>query len=357
MTIYALKGPSRQDFDTDEELAEVQKYLAASIMAGVSRFGWSYAEGKDTKNTSDLHVLEKMPWEKMSADEVNCWTKANFLMGVNIGDWVVHINLPEWGQCIAGRVVEPYSFDLVGNDFGDYRHLLKLDKESILEFDRNDNRVNPVISSRLKLQGRFWTIQYNDEFVQTLTDLRNANLKKPENESVGRYYVKKEFSPMLGKITALIQKNNPGSKLESFIAEIFRNVPSVVDVKEHGRQKGWGTDNGADLIVTYRSGLPISELETQECLVVQVKSYTDLHWETNAVNQIEDAIKVFGANAGLLITTAESTPNLEKAIEELSSKLARPESDGGLNKQIPIGLISGDAVAKFVLKFGSDLIL
>jgi hypothetical protein len=98
-------------------------------------------------------------------------------------------------------------------------------------------------------------------------------------------------------------------------------------------------------------------LEKEEKLVVQVKSYTGQHWETNAVEQIETAIKEFQANAGLIITTAESTDNLEKAIENLSNKLSKPEQDGGLNKPIPIGLIAGEEVAKFVLKYGGQLIL
>jgi len=79
---------------------------------------------------------------------------------------------------------------------------------------------------------------------------------------------------------------------------------------------------------------------------VQVKSYTGQHWETGAVEQIETAIKKFQADAGLIITTAESIDNLEKAIEDLSNKLNKP-----------VGLIAGEDVAKFVLKYGGQFIL
>jgi len=350
MTIYALKGPSSQDYDQDE-LQETQKFLSDSIKNGVSRFGWSYID------TADLTKLQNKPWQEMNESEQNCWAKANFLLGVEKGDWVVHINLPYWGACLAGQVSETYSFEHNGNDFEDYRHLLKLDKNSIIEFDRNDDEVLPIIGSRLKLQGRYWTIQYVEEFLQTIQNVKSESLEKKEDESIGIFYLKKDLSPLLKNITDTIQKTHPAGKLENLIAEVFRKIPSVVDVYEYGRHKGWGTDSGADLIVTYKSGLSISNLEKEEKLVVQVKSYTGQHWETNAVEQIEIAIKEFQANAGLIITTAESTDNLEKAIENLSNKLSKPEQDGGLNKPIPIGLIAGEEVAKFVLKYGGQLIL
>lgn len=351
MKIYALKGPSSEDFNQDE-LQKIQQFLTDSIKNGVSRFGWSYI------GTADLTKLQNKSYQEMDEHERECWAKAHFLLGVEKGDWVVHINLPYWGACLAGQVIETYSFEQDGNDFDDYRHLLKLDKDSIVEFERNDDRVLPIISSRLKLQGRYWTIQYVDEFLQTIQNIKEVKtLEKKEDESPGIFHLKKELLSSLKDITDKIQKTHPSGKLENLIAEVFRKIPNVVDVCEYGRHKGWGTDSGADLIVTYKSGLSISNLEKEEKLVVQVKSYTGQHWETNAVKQIETAIKEFQANAGLIITTAESTDNLEKAIENLSNKLSKSERDGGLSKSIPIGLIAGEEVARFVLKYGGELIL
>jgi hypothetical protein len=322
-----------------------------SIRAGTSRFGWSYVD------TANLLSLRDKPWQQMTEKEQNCWAKANFLLGIEKGDWVVHINVPCWGACITGRVDGSYSFDKNQNEFGDYRHLLKVDRTSIIEFDRNDERVHPVIGSRLKLQGRYWTIQFEDEFLQTLQNLKSEQPPKQESESAGISYLRKDLSPLLKDITARIQKNHPGGKLEGFIADILRKIPNVVEVREHGQHKGWGSDNGADLIVSYRSGLSVANLEKQETLVVQVKSYTGQHWETEAVEQIETAIKEFQANAGLIITTAEPTERLERAVDDLTTKLAKGENDGGLNKQVPIGLVAGEDVAKLALKYGGALIL
>lgn len=339
MTIFALKGPSSEDY-TQEELQEAQKFLTDSIKNGTSRFGWSYID------TADLTKLQNKPWQEMTEHEQNCWSKANFLLRVEIGDWIVHINLPYWGACIAGQVSEKYSFEQAGNDFEDYRHLLKIDIPTIVEFERNDDAVLPIISSRLKLQGGHWTIQYEPEFLQTIQNVKAEKLGKKEDESVGIFYLKKDLSPLLINITEKIQKTHPAGKLESFIAEVIRKIPNVINVYEHGKHKGWGTDNGADLIVTYKSGLSFSNLEKEEKLVVQVKSFTGQHWETIVVEQIEDAIIEFEAATGLIITTAESTKILEEAVEALSTKLNKP-----------IGLIAGAEVAKFVLKYGGELIL
>jgi len=339
MSIWAFKAPSQEDYDHDE-YQDVAKFLTSSIKNGVSRFGWGYVD------EADLNILEPKLYVDMTDNEKQCWAKANFLLDIAIGDWIVHINLPYWGACLAGQVIETYKFEQEDNAVSDFRHMMKLDPNSIVEFERNDDAVLPIISSRLKLQGRYWSIQHEQEFLQTIENIKAEDLGKSIDESVGVFYLKKDLSPILQSITEKIQKTHPASHLENLVAEIFRKIPGVVDVRENGKYKGWGTDNGADLIVTYKSGLNVSNLEKEEKLVVQVKSYIGQHWDTNAVAQTETAINEYEAHAGLIITTAERTKGLEEAIEELSSRLNKP-----------VGLIAGADVAKFVLKHGGDVVL
>lgn len=350
MAIWAFKGPTNADYD-HEEYQQVTSFLANSFKNGIARFGWGYTD------KADLHKLDPKSFSEMDEDEKKCWDKANFLLDIQPGDWIVQINLPYWGACLAGLVTEAYSFEQEDNEVSDYRHMLKIDTASVVEFGRNDDEVLPIISSRLKLQGRKWRIYHEQEFFQTIQNIKSEDLGKKEDESVGIFYLKKDLSPLLSAITEKIYKTHPASHLEGLIAEVFRKIPRVTNVREHGKHKGWGTDNGADLIVTYKSGLAISNLEKEETLVVQVKSYGGQHWEINAVNQIGDAIKEFNANAGMLVTTAESTENLERAIEELSNRLSKSPDEGGLGKDIPISLIAGQDVAKFVLRHGGELIL
>lgn len=47
----------------------------------------------------------------------------------------------------------------------------------------------------------------------------------------------------------------------------------------------------------------------------------------------------------MIITTAEATPALEKAVDELSEELGKP-----------VVLIAGGELVRFVLKFGGDLL-
>ena len=339
MNIWALKPPSTGDY-TPEQLKERLDFLADSATNGISRFGWSH------KDEANLEKLKSKSWNEMSDSEVYFWKNGSFLKEICVGDWVVHINLPSWGMCIAGQVVEGYSFEEENNKYGDYRHMLKIDPNTVIKFDRNNERVLPIISSRLKLQGRYWRIYQIDDFQKTIENLRTESLNKSEDESVGLFYLKQELLPILEPIKQAIQKTHPGSKLENLIAEIFRKIPGVLDVQETGKYKGWGTDHGADLVVTYKSGLPIANLTTEEKLVIQVKSYVNQHWETNAVNQIETAISKYSAHSGLIITTGEKTKVLEDAVEVLNNKLNKP-----------IALIAGDEVAKFVLTYGSNLIM
>lgn len=350
MAIWAFKAPPNTDYD-QEEYQQVISFLANSFKTGTARFGWGYTD------KADLHKIEPKFFSEMDDDEKKCWAKANFLLDIQPGDWIVQINLPYWGACLAGQVTEPYRFEQDDNEVSDYRHMLKIDAKSVVEFERNDDEVLPIISSRLKLQGRKWRIYHEQEFFQTIDNVKLEELGKNDNESVGIFYLKKDLSPLLSQITEKICKTHPASNLEGLIAEVFRKIPNVTSVREHGKHKGWRSDNGADLIVTYKSGLAINNLEREEILVVQVKSYTGQHWEVNAVNQIEDAIREFNANAGMLVTTAERTANLEKAIDELSNKLSQALSDGGLGRDIPISLISGQDVAKFVLRHGGELVL
>jgi hypothetical protein len=170
-------------------------------------------------------------------------------------------------------------------------------------------------------------------------------LKEDTTQEVSeKFHLEQETSDILEEFTKRVQANNPGKRLEHFMAEIFRNIPSVTDVKENG--SGWGTDYGADLIVSYRAGV-ISELESEQTLVVQIKSYEGEHWNTEAVDQLKTAIGQFGASMGLIITTGKRTEALEKAFDKLANEI----------KDTPVYLLAGSEVAKFIMKYGMDVLL
>lgn len=121
------------------------------------------------------------------------------------------------------------------------------------------------------------------------------------------------------------------------MAEVFRKVPDVIEVKENGA--GWKTDFGADLIVKTKKDL----------IVVQVKSFVGEVWNTACVDQIKTAIEKFDATYGIIITTGQSTPVLDNAVKKLADDMKK--------KNIKVRLVSGAGVAKFVLKYGLKLII
>ena len=317
----------------DEAVNFVSKSLKND---GISRFGWSYHDN------ANLRDLENKPWSEMNDREIETWNKSKFLLNIKPGDWVVHINVPSWGLCTAAKVESDYFFG-ENNEISDFRHCLKIDKSSLVEFDRNAEEVHPYISARLKLQGKYWKIFAEKEFFDSLDNLKNETKISNKGDSVGLHFLKDELNEALESVTYLIHKTHPEKKLEYLICDLFKNIPNVTEATVNG--SGWGTDFGADIIVKYTSGLGILNLQHEETLVIQVKSYEGEHWDINSVDQIKTAIEKFQANCGLLITTANSTKALEEAIDNLSKEIEKP-----------VALLAGSDVAKFFLKFQKGML-
>lgn len=333
MTIWALKSstdPKQRDF------------VATSLKKeGVARFGWSYLDGCNLNLSNE--EASKTAGEDYAHEVHQCRSKSYFFADIKPGDWVVYINITGHGKCIAAQVSEGYSFEET-NAIGDFRHKVKIDLNSIIEFDRNDAAVLPNINRRLKLQGHYWRIYYVEDFKKTLDNLSSGKVELEEEETAGIYHLVKELEGQFVNISKLIHKTHPEKKLEELVAKIFESLPRVKDAVVNG--SGWGTDYGADVIVTYESGLGLFDLVNEEKLVIQVKSYEGEHNDLSPVDQIQTAIEKYDAHAGLIITTATPGKQLIQAIDKLNDKQELE------NK--PVKLFAGKDVAKFFLKHGAD---
>jgi len=297
-----------------------------SMKEGKSRFGWSW------EKTHNLTLQ-------------NNWTdehsKQLFLLQIKKGDWIVHINTPEFGMCIAGEVVSEYGFD-DGLEFDggcDFRHNFEIDTNSIIEFDRNDPNVLPTVN--LKPRGRYHRVYAVDDFLRSVENLNSDTVRLGKYESKEVYYLNDRTGKYLKEITRDIHETHRGKNLEQFLAKVIMEIPSVVDVQENG--SGWGTDHGADLIVTLRSVMGGFDFEHR--VIVQVKSYEGAHHDLNAVDQIKTGIERFKGTAGLLITTGDRTEDLEKRASELSEEMG-----------CPIYLLCGEDVARFVIQSAPQLL-
>jgi beta-phosphoglucomutase-like phosphatase (HAD superfamily) len=134
---------------------------------------------------------------------------------------------------------------------------------------------------------------------------------------------------------------NRGKEFENFLQKIFESMPNVLSVQNGF---GWRSDQGADLIVEFKN--PILEVNLTTRLIIQAKSYEGSHYELNAVDQIREGIEAFKADGGLLITTAESTEELERKVLETSEKIGKT-----------IDIMAGADVAKFVLTHAPHLLV
>lgn len=300
--------------------------LMASLRNGKSRFGWSQDDKHDLRipdNWTDWHSRQR------------------FLLEIEPGDWIVHINTPTWGRCIAAQVTGNYDFDEgLECDWGiDFRHCIPIDTSSLIEFDRCDPNILPTVN--LRPRQRYHRIYAADDFVKSIENLKSNKISLPDGQSPGEFHLIEKTERFLAEISALIQEMNKSKNLERFLAKVFRRIPSVINVHENGF--GWGTDFGADLIVTTRTSIEM--LDFENTVVVQVKSYSGSIYDLTAVDQIATAIEQYKAAAGMIVTTAEKTEQLEKKIAEASNSL-----------NVPIDLLSGDDLARFVLRNAPDML-
>lgn len=341
MTIFAIKGP-----DNKEMVDKVYQ----SIYSGYSRFGWGF------QDEQSLHKLQNKAFTEMTKEGKEAWKFAKFLLEVKNGDWVVHINVPEWGKCIAAKVIGEYAFDsgvnLKDHDFKrDLSHKLKVDPETILKFDRNAPEIPPAISKRLKLQGSSWKIHDKESWEKAIKNLQGGEISINDEDTKELYYLKDDLEEILKQFIRKVHENHPRKKLEEFVSGIFQNVPNIEEVKVTG--SGWGTDHGADLVATVKEGLDISGFLEQKTLVAQVKSYEGEINDQNAINQIQTAIDKYDADYGLIVTTAEAGQAfLDKVDKASKERMERDQND--LKTPAKISVLAGENLAKFFLKYGSN---
>ena len=294
-----------------------KKLLHESINLGKSRFGWSMGDDQNLK-------LEN-----------NWYSEQRSLLKIKEGDWIVHINLPVWGQCIAVKVCSEYDFDKgLQCDWGaDFRHCFEIDKASIIEFSRTDPRVLPSVNLRPRKGRVCQRVKKVDDFHQSM-----ENLKSEKQED---HLKNKIEENMLPEISHYIHEMNRGKKLEGFMAEVFRKIPTVDEVRENG--SGYGTDHGADLIVKTKASLGYLSLENT--IIVQVKSFEGTHHNPHAVDQIKEGIEKYNGTAGMIITTAEKSEELENKVQEVSDKL-----------NMEIALLDAPDVARFIIKHAPEVL-
>lgn len=265
-----------------------------------------------------------------------------FLLKIKAGDWIVHVNSPKYGRCVAVRAIGPYEFDdgikcEWGTDFNNY---IPVAPETAIEFDRNDKNILPSVNLRPMRRGQ--RILQVEDFIQSLDNIKTKKVSDSESELRGVIHLREKIeTEMLPQITNYIHELNRSKEFERFLHLIFDNMPNVVSIQNGF---GWKTDYGADLIVEFQN--PLAGVSLSSKLVVQAKSYTGSHYELNAIDQIVEGIKKYNGDGGLLITTGLATEDLEEYAQKKSEEIGKP-----------IDIIAGSEVAKFVMRHAPEMLI
>jgi len=155
MTIWAFANVKDDDW---------KAIIHKSILNGKSRFGWSWEESNNLLDPTNRK------------DKKN--SKLLFLLRIRKDDWIVHVHLPEYGECIAVKVTGEYRFEGFECKMGtDFRSAIPVDKDSVVVFNRNDPNIDSAVN--LKPLRRFHRVLAEKEFFQSLEKIKkNQSLIK-----------------------------------------------------------------------------------------------------------------------------------------------------------------------------------
>lgn len=263
------------------------------------------------------------------------------LLVIKADDWIVHINLPHPGMCVAVQAADKYMFDegLACSWGRDFRNVIPNKPSSMVEFQRRDKNVLPSVN--LNPRRRLQRVLQVADFLQSLDNLRIRKFDSASTETSNLIHMKERIRELLPEVTRAIQEMNKSKQFERLLHEVFKRMPLVRSVQNGF---GWRTDHGADLIL--ECDHPVLGEEMRSRLVVQAKSFTGDHHALNGVDQLVEAIKKYEADGGLLITTAKSTQKLVEYIDEQEEVIKKP-----------LHLISGDEVTRFIMRNAADLLV
>jgi hypothetical protein len=280
-------------------------------------------------------------WDQEESLKDKWYGKNAFLLNINANDWIVHVNMPSYGKCVAIETTGTYNFDdgIVCSWGVDFNNYIPVNPNSIIEFDRNDINILPSVN--LAPRRRAQRILQVEDFFKSLDNLKNEKYTDVSIQDRAVTHLREDINDVLPTITASIHKMNKSKEFERFLHRIFDKMPNTISIQN---VFGWKTDNGADLIVEFEN--PIIGINITTKLIVQAKSYEGAHFDKNAIDQIVTGMEEYGADAGLLITTATETEALEDYVREMSEKT-----------QKTIDVIAGIDVAKFVLRYAPELLL
>ncbi len=300
----------------------VRHAVHASIKEGKSRFGM---------------------WDQDCSLRDEYYGPNMFLLSIRAGDWIVHVNNPDYGRCVAVQAVGEYDYDdglpVAWGDGRDFNNFIPVDPSSFVEFERNDPNVLPSVNLAPRKRGQ--RVLAVEDFLQSVANLKQKRFNHYDEGIRGLAHIRSKMNDMiLPQITEIIQQMNRSKDFERFLHLIFQSMPNVLSIQNGF---GWRSDQGADLIVEFQN--PIIGVNLISRLVIQAKSYTGSHHDSTAVKQIIEGMAAYKADGGLIITTAELTEPLEDCVRQAAEETGKT-----------IDILAGREVARFVLNHAPQIL-
>ena len=301
------------------------------LKGGDVRFGWSYVE---SANLHDLrHRIATDGWSSLDEEEKACYH--DLLLSLDFGDYVVYVNVPEWGQCTLAEVTGPYFWQWADNDFN---HRFPVDPDSVRTFQTNDDKVLPALRARLKLRPKCYRVHAEEEFGRLVEALHRDVRPAPGSPGDNPHGLTDEMKPSRSTVTEKIRRMRPHADLENLVERVLRRVPGVGSVV---RQAAPGK-RGADFVVEFAMG---SIPELYQTLVIQVRPGQGALRHPAVVDDVRRAFGSCGADMVLIVsTTMARDPQVESGLDRLREETMKP-----------VSLLMGDELAAFLMRHGGGL--
>jgi hypothetical protein len=159
-----------------------------------------------------------------------------FLLRIQEGDWIIHVNSPTYGHCVAAQATGEYDFDDgIECEWGrDFCNFIPVNPESIIEFERSDPNVVPSVNLTPMRRGQ--RVLQVEDFLRSLENIRNDRFPEDFGESRAVVHLKERVQEeLLPRITELIHQMNRSKEFERFLHRIFKAMPNVESI-----QNGFG---------------------------------------------------------------------------------------------------------------------
>jgi len=218
--VHALKAVQPSDESSSYWIPK----LFQELKKGRARFGWG---SFDLRRLRDK-IERSGGLDKLSSNERAVWNHASFLLDVAASDYLVYVNMPDYGTCTLVSVVTggyTYSDVWDPDQEDDFRHVLPC--KFIATFDRNDPVVAPNLSVRLKLQGAHYRVYADAEFAELLSSLADHKKGRTAEE---RLHV--DIAAALASTSDSVRRNFPRKDLERLVEAMYKNVPNVKNVRK-----------------------------------------------------------------------------------------------------------------------------